>query len=100
MAEVKQDPMTFEFTSDGPGWRGTPVVNGHKVMSVQSADVHIDAESVSSVTLRLAAADLVKLGLGEADVMLDDETREALISLGWTPPGSAACRCGSRHPEA
>jgi hypothetical protein len=80
------DPMAFEFTSDGPGWRGTPVVNGRKLMGVVSVDAHIDAESLPSVVIRLCAADLVKLGFTEAGVMLDEETREALISLGWTPP--------------
>ena len=86
MGEVKRDPASFEFTSDGPAWKGTPVVNGHKLMSVMAADIHLDAQSFPEVTLKLFASDLVKLGLSAAQVKLDDGTREALISLGWTPP--------------
>jgi hypothetical protein len=99
-AEPVRQPASFEFACDGPVWKGIPVVNGHQVMSVTSADVHLDARSVPEVTLRLWAADAVKLGLGGADVKLDDGTREALVSLGWTPPDDGGtCACGSRHPE-
>lgn len=90
MAEVEHDPASFEFVTDGPIWKGIPVVNGHKLMSVMSADVHLDGESLPEVTLRLFAGDLLKLGLGAAEVRMDEGTREALVSLGWTPPGEPA----------
>jgi hypothetical protein len=90
---------TFELSCDGPGWKALPVVNGH-VCPVASVDVHVDPEHFPEVTLRLVAADLLKLGLDPATIKTDDETREALISLGWTPPDDGgACACGSRHPE-
>jgi hypothetical protein len=76
---------TFELTCDGPGWKALPVVNGH-VCPAASADVHVDPEHFPEVTLRLVAAGLLKLGFDPAVVKVDDESREALISLGWTPP--------------
>jgi hypothetical protein len=91
---------SFEADCDGPGWKASLAVNGHKLMSVMSADLHLDAEHFPEVTLRLVASDLVRLGLGAADVKLDEGTHAALISLGWTPPDDGkACACGSRHPE-
>ena len=86
MAETGRKPVTFEFECDSRPWYGTPVVNGRK-MAVSSFDVHLDCESVPVVTLSLAAADGLRLMLGGgALVRVGDETREALISLGWTPP--------------
>ena len=83
---VEREPVTFEFTCDGPAWKGVPVVNGHRILSASAIDVHLDASGLPEVTLRLAAADGVKLGFGPAVFKLDDDTRQALISLGWTPP--------------
>ena len=95
-----RDRATFEVDCDGPGYMATVTVNGHQLLSVMSADLHLDAERFPEVTLRLTAHDLVRLGLGAADVKLDDGTREALVSLGWTPPDDGGtCACGSRHPE-
>ena len=88
MADAARVPASFEFACDGPVWKGIPVVNGHRLLHVTSADVHLDASSVPVVTLKLWASDAVKLGFTGADVMLDGETREALVSLGWTPPDS------------
>lgn len=87
MGEVERERASFQFESTGPACRGIPVVNGHELMSVMAADVHLDAESLPVVTLKLFASDLVKLGLGATEVRMDEGTREALISLGWTPPG-------------
>lgn len=80
------DLASFEF--DGrPPWKGTPVVNGHPVRTAQSIDVHMDPESVPVVTMRLLVADVLKLDLDDTAVIaLDDGTRAALVSLGWTPP--------------
>ena len=90
MTTEAHKPMSFEFTCDGPAWKGVPVVNGHQLLGVKSADVHLDARSFPEVTLTLDAGDLLKLGLGNAVIKLDEGTREALVSLGWTPPGDAA----------
>jgi hypothetical protein len=98
-AEVRSDeerpvkripgPGTFELTCDGPGWKALPVVNGH-VCPMVSVDVHVDAESFPRVTLRLIAAEMLKLGFSPAEIEVDGETRAALVSLGWTPPDDAA----------
>lgn len=83
---VKREPMSFEFTCDGPAWKGVPVVNGHRILGASAIDVHLDASSLPEVTLRLSAADGVKLGFAPAMFALDEGTVQALISLGWTPP--------------
>lgn len=80
--------LTFEF--QGKGWTGTPVVNGYPVYSAEVIDVHISAEEVPTVTLRLIAPDGLRLALSRAEVCVADETREALVSLGWTPPEEGA----------
>ena len=80
------DKGTFEFVAEGAAWSGTPVVNGHKVLTCEHIDISIGPDSLPLVTLRLLAAEHLKLILGEASVSVVDETREALISLGWTPP--------------
>lgn len=85
------DPASFEFVSEGGAWSGTPVVNGHKVLTCEHIDVSIGYDSFPRVTLRLLAVDTLKVVLGEARASVADETREALISLGWTAPdGSGA----------
>jgi len=83
---TEREPASFEFVTDGPVYKGTPVVNGHKLMTVMAADIHLDGNSFPEVTLRLHVGDLLKLGLGAAQVKVDSGTRDALISLGWTPP--------------
>jgi len=78
---------TFEFS--GSPWRsGMPVVNGRPLGAVKSVDVRIRPDEIPVVTLGLDALD-VRLALGgDVAVGVTDETREALISLGWAPPGA------------
>ena len=80
--------QTFAF--EGKSWTGTPVVNGHPVHSATAIDVHIAAQEEPSVTLTLMPVDGLALLLGGAQVSVADETREALLSLGWTPPEEGA----------
>lgn len=80
--------LTFEF--QGKGWTGTPVVNGYPVYSAEAIDVHLSAEEMPTVTLKLLPADGLRLSLASARVSVADQTRDALISLGWTPPEEAA----------
>lgn len=82
--EPGKEKLTFEF--EGKGWLGTPVVNGRRVCSAESFDVHVSCREVPAVTLKLLAPDGLRLLLAGARVSVDDETREALMSLGWTPP--------------
>lgn len=90
-----RQPATFEF--DGrPYWSGVPVVNGHRILTAQSVDIHIGSHREwPVVTLQLLAADMLKLLLAGVTVQVSDETRDALISLGWTPPGEAAAECAT-----
>ena len=64
-------------------------INGHKLTTVSSWDVHAAADGIPVVTLTLVGAGALRLILGSdaARAEVSDETREALVSLGWTPPG-------------
>jgi hypothetical protein len=79
----------FAFDGVWP-FTGTPTVNGHGLTTVSSFTVHADADGIPVVTLTLVGAGALKLVFGSAGARVDvsDETREALLSLGWTPPGN------------
>lgn len=83
--ESGREKLTFEFEAE-KSWLGTPVVNGHRVCSAESFDIHVSCQDVPAVTLKLIAPDGLKLLLADARVAVDDQTRDALVSLGWTPP--------------
>lgn len=85
------EKMTFEFKGDPSPYHGKAVVNGH-VVPCYSVDVRIEPGSVPMVTLAFPAADLLSLSLdgGGLLVKLTEETRAAMISLGWTPPADGA----------
>ena len=85
MTGTGRELATFEFEGNGRRM-GIPVVNGHPLATVTEFTVHADARALTEVKLTLLAADAVKLNLTGV-VTVDDETREALVSLGWTPPG-------------
>jgi hypothetical protein len=82
-----QDPAVFAFDGSWP-FTGDVIVNRHKITTVSSWDVHAAADGIPVVTLTLVGAGALKLILGSdaARAEVSDETREALISLGWTPP--------------
>ena len=78
------------FAVDG-SWpfSGTVAVNGHPLASVSSWSVSAPGDGVPSVTLGLLDQGSLRLLLGPgARVEVSDATREALMSLGWTPPAA------------
>lgn len=83
------DPQPPVFAFDG-AWpfTGTPEVNGHPAASVTSWSVQAAPDGIPVVTLTLVGAGALKLILGSdaARAQVSDSTREALISLGWSPP--------------
>jgi hypothetical protein len=82
-------PPVFEFDGMWP-FTGNPVVNGHPLTTVSSFDVRAAPDGIPVVTLTLVGAGALKLifASGAATAEVADETREALVSLGWTPPGT------------
>lgn len=80
-------PPVFAFEGAWP-FTGTPEAGGHPMPSVTSWTVHAAPDGIPVVTLTLVGAGALKLILGSdaARAQVSDETREALISLGWTPP--------------
>jgi hypothetical protein len=83
----EQSPAAFEFGGSWP-FTGTPAVNGHPMSTVSAWDVHAAADGVPVVTLTLVGPGALSLilGAGAAKTAVSDETREALESLGWSPP--------------
>ena len=85
MADAEAPPV-FEADGSWP-FTGTVKVNGHPLASVSSWLVTAAADGVPVVTLTLVDQGALKLLLGPgARVQVTDATREALLSLGWTPP--------------
>lgn len=81
------DKPAFGFSGAWP-FTGTVTINGHPLTTVSAWDVHAAADGVPVVTLTLVGAGALSLilGTGAARVQVSDETHEALVSLGWTPP--------------
>jgi hypothetical protein len=83
--EGQRELASFEFEGRG-ALTQAPVVNGHRLTSVTSFTAELDVESLPVITLKLVPADMLKLMFDGVIVAVDDETREALVSLGWTSP--------------
>ena len=83
-----QAPPVFEFDGAWP-FTGTVAIGGHKLTTVTSFDIHAAPDGVPVVTLTLVDGGALKLILqdGAARAQVADATREALMALGWTPPG-------------
>jgi hypothetical protein len=77
----------FGFTGSWP-FNGDVSVGGHPIGTVTSWTVTAPADGLPAVTLTLLAPTALALALAQADVTVDDRTRDALVSLGWTPPGT------------
>jgi hypothetical protein len=77
----------FEFDGQWP-FSGTVRVAGHEVASITAFDIHAAPDEVPAIRLTLVGAGALRLLLSTADVRIPDETRQALIALGWTPPAS------------
>ena len=86
MADAEAPPI-FEAGGSWP-FTGTVKVNGHPLASVSSWSVTAASDGIPVVTLGLVDQGALRLLLdpGAATVRVGDSTREALISLGWTPP--------------
>lgn len=82
----EQAPPIFEVDGQWP-FVAKVRVNGHPLASVSSWSVSAASDGVPVVTLGLVDQGALNLLLGPgARVLLSDATREALVSLGWTPP--------------
>lgn len=87
MADAEAPPV-FEVDGQWP-FTSTVKVNGHPLASVSSWSVTAASDGVPVVSLGLVDRGALGLLLGPGTrVLLSDESREALISLGWTPPAA------------
>jgi hypothetical protein len=82
----EQAPPVFAVDGQWP-FTGTVKVNGHPLASVSSWSVTAASDGVPVVSLGLVDQGALRLLLGPgARVQVSDATRDALMSLGWTPP--------------
>jgi hypothetical protein len=79
--------MAFGFSGSWP-FNGEVTAGGNPVGTVTSWTVTAPADGLPSVTLTLLAPTALALALSQADVAVDDRTRDALLALGWTAPGT------------
>lgn len=89
MAADSPGPPVFAFDGAWP-FTGDIEVNGHKLTTVTAWDVVADPDGTPVVTLTLVGPGALNLILASesARAQVDDQTREALVSLGWTPPAA------------
>lgn len=76
-----------------PGMRGHIIVGGHDI-SASTCAVNVDASGPKLPTVELTLIVSVVKANGDADVLLDEATREALVDLGWTPPAERPLATG------
>ncbi len=85
MADAEVPPV-LEVDGQWP-FTGTVKVNGHPLASVSSWSVTAASDGTPIVVLGLVDQGALRLLLGDgARVQVSDATRDALMSLGWTPP--------------
>ena len=77
----------FEFSGEWP-FDGQLRIGGHPVASVTEFEVRAAHDGVPVITLTLVDRGALKLLLDReaGDVRVTDATRDALMSLGWSPP--------------
>lgn len=75
----------FGFSGSWP-FNGEVKIGGHQVGTATAWTVTADADGLPKVTVTLLAPTALALALAQADVTVDDRTRDALLALGWTAP--------------
>jgi hypothetical protein len=73
-------------------------LDGHDIApAVREAVITVGRAGQTSVTVELAIStvDVISLGSPDAEVLLSlpDDVHDALIALGWTPPGACTRGC-------
>ena len=67
-------------------WDTAVKVGGH-LLPCQSLTLELDAENMPALTVNLPVSDGVVVTLAQVNTGLGESTREALVAMGWTPPG-------------
>jgi hypothetical protein len=81
--EAPPGPCRVEIKGDG--YSATVRVDGHQVAAV-GLTLTMRAERLPQLLLDLPVTGGQVVTLTQAVVIAGDETREALIAMGWTPP--------------
>lgn len=76
---------THQVGITGTSGRTTVTVDGHELRACTSAVLRVDSETVPTLKLALIVLDDLAADL-PAFVVLDDKSRAALQTMGWTPP--------------
>lgn len=82
------DTHRIKITGTGlPGSTGVEIDGTSVVNGLAGVTIALSGKELPQITLRLIPAVVLDLGL-DAIVDVDQGTAEALIALGWAPPGS------------
>ncbi len=84
MAERAQWPLN-KVEIEGRAPAITVKVDG-RMLPCSSAVLEVDAESLPVLTVKLLVADGAVVALGGVSARIEEETRAALVAMGWTPP--------------
>jgi hypothetical protein len=64
-------------------------VDGHDIShGVSTLTMRLESGSLPVVELELGIVEIERVEAEEAELYIPDATRDALITLGWTPPGA------------
>lgn len=78
--------MKAEIEISGTG-RGRVVLDDADVSAaVRGLTIRAEVGRIPQIELDLSVIDVTGLGVAQAEILIPDATREALIALGWTPP--------------
>jgi hypothetical protein len=62
-------------------------IDGHDITNaVRGLTIHGEAGSLADITLDLLILDVTEMQDEHARIFIPEETRAALLALGWTPP--------------
>jgi hypothetical protein len=77
-----------QITGLAPGYKDTRITIGDVEIPAQALrglTLSAGAGELPALLLEVALCDVTKVG-GELEILIGDETRAALVALGWTPP--------------
>lgn len=77
-----------KITGLGPGYKDLSLTIGGTEISprgISGLTVEAGAGEVPRLTLDVLALDITEVG-GQMEVLIPEEARELLMTLGWTPP--------------
>jgi hypothetical protein len=91
--------MRVDIELDGSG-RGRVVIGGQDISgALRGIVVRGGVGEAPRLELDLDVFDVTRLESAEMEILIPDDTRDALIALGWTPPQVPSPRPSTENEE-